>query len=303
VKAALLATVALVATACVATPAGAADCAGAAARAPGHRCDDARLQYTVTPSPATARGQLNWPCTVIETQDEIHVCEFGAPADQAVRTIALIGDSHASHWRAALDVAARAKRWRGVSITETSCPLSTARRRLSDPVRAARCARWKPEVYGWLSAHPEVSTVFVSQLSGGTGVVAGRRDEFAVQVQGYRRAWHALPRSVRRVVVIRDVPKAGPGAAACIRQAMAEHKRPGLACARSRAGTLDPDPAAVAAARSRSRRIRLIDLTRFFCDRRRCYPVVGGVLVHKNADHMTLAFARSLGPFVQRALG
>ena len=43
-------------------------------------------------------------------------------------------------------------------------------------------------------------------------------------------------------------------------------------------------------------------MTRFICNRRRCFPVVGGVLVHKDIGHLTRLFSTTLGPFVLRAL-
>ena len=47
-------------------------------------------------------------------------------------------------------------------------------------------------------------------------------------------------------------------------------------------------------------------MTRYFCDARRCFPVVGGVLTHKDEGHITAAFGRSLAPFLAaklRAIG
>jgi hypothetical protein len=46
----------------------------------------------------------------------------------------------------------------------------------------------------------------------------------------------------------------------------------------------------------------VVDLTRFFCDRRRCFAVVGGALVHQDETHMTATFDRTLGPFLLRAV-
>jgi hypothetical protein len=46
----------------------------------------------------------------------------------------------------------------------------------------------------------------------------------------------------------------------------------------------------------------VVDLTHFFCGPRRCFPVVGGVLVFKDASHITSVFARTLGPFLLRIL-
>jgi hypothetical protein len=48
--------------------------------------------------------------------------------------------------------------------------------------------------------------------------------------------------------------------------------------------------------------VRTIDMTRFFCDRGPCYPVIGGALVLRDQNHMTEAFSRTLGPYLQRKI-
>jgi len=40
----------------------------------------------------------------------------------------------------------------------------------------------------------------------------------------------------------------------------------------------------------------------FICDARWCYPVVGGALVFKDRNHLTEVFARTLGPYLARAI-
>ena len=69
-------------------------------------------------------------------------------------------------------------------------------------------------------------------------------------------------------------------------------------CAAPREDSLLPDPEVVAARRIRSTHFAVIDLTRFFCGPKLCYPVVGGVLVAKDTDHMTAAFSTTLGHYV-----
>ena len=44
----------------------------------------------------------------------------------------------------------------------------------------------------------------------------------------------------------------------------------------------------------------MLDLTPFFCDAR-CYPVIGGALVVRDANHMTGTYSATLGPYVLRA--
>jgi peptidoglycan/LPS O-acetylase OafA/YrhL len=276
-------------------------CFGAAARVAGTRCGDARSSGTVVPTPLEAKRK-GPGCSMVFRLAGKQVCAFGAPRARAIATVALIGDSHAGHWVPALDVVARANRWYGIQIGHHGCPLSLATRDLVEPDRSS-CARWKRAVIAWLARHPEVATVIVSQLSGGTGVVPeGGRDEFETSVAGYLAAWKALPRSVAHIIVIRDTPKVHGNTDTCVQQGIDRGDPSGRACAVPRRAALDRDPAAEAALRLRSSRVRTVDLTRFFCGRRRCYPVIGGALVFKDPTHLTPVYARSLAPFLRRRL-
>jgi peptidoglycan/LPS O-acetylase OafA/YrhL len=273
-------------------------CFAAAARDPEHPCTNPKLRLTVVPTPIEAHRQRNSPCPKLEVRGLLYVCGFGAPAAKATTTVALVGDSHAAHWRAALDVVAKAKNWTGVSISHTGCPLSKATKNLPEP-RRTQCVRWNRQVLQWFKRHPEVTTVFVSQISGGVGVIAPGRDQLAAQRAGYAGAWKALPSSVREIVVLRDTPKVVGDTDNCVQEAIDRHRPAGPACAVSRASALSVD----SAARAASGRARVIDLTPFFCDRRRCYPVIGGALVYKDQNHMTETWSASLGPYLLRALG
>jgi hypothetical protein len=230
------------------------------------------------------------------------VCWFGTPRDSATRTIALVGDSHAAHWRAALAGVARTRGWYGLSITHTSCPLELALRDLREP-RRTQCRKWKPQVLTWFQHHPEVSVVFVAGLTGGSGVVpAHGRSAFATSEAGYEAAWRALPATVRQIVVIRDTPKGTGRSIACVARAVAAHRAPGSACDVPRTDALDPDPAIAAAHRWVTPRVRTVDLTRYFCTARACPPVIGGVLVRRDVTHLTGAFSATLAPYLLSAV-
>ena len=282
----------------VATP----RCFGAASRDPLHPCHNPRLRYEVVPSPAAAARLPNSACTWIGRYDLVHPCAFGVAAEDApTQTIAIVGDSHAAHWRAALDVVAESKRWRGLSISRTSCPFSRATKKLPQPARR-QCVRWNDEVIGWLRLHPEVKTVFVAQISGDTDVIANGRDQFSARVDGYTRAWRALPRSVERILVLRDTPRMRSTTNRCVQRAIRAHRRAAIACRVPRRRALHPDPAAVAAARTRSKRVHTVDLTRLFCNWRSCFPVIGGALVYKDVHHLTDVYATTLGRYLLRAV-
>lgn len=271
-------------------------CFGAASRDLAHPCHNPALDRMVVPSPRRALRLPNAPCTVIDARAVPFVCTFGARRDRgARRDIALLGDSHATQWRAALGPVAEARGWHGFSLTRAGCPYSFA-----TPVLPARllgdCLRWRRAIPRWFRRHPDVRTVVVSghrvRVVGGPG---------EAEVRGYVEAWRALPATVRRIVVIRDTPMNARGTRSCVQAAMARGARAGSACALPRRAALGADPA-VAAARRSGRRLRVVDLTRFICGARRCFPVVGGALVYKNLGHITATFGATVAPYLDRAL-
>jgi hypothetical protein len=280
-----------------ARPAATPRCFGAASRDPRTPCHNAALRFMVRPRPAIAAITPNQPCHRLRRSGPVHPCAFGVDRADAVATVALIGDSHASHWRAALDVAARARRWRGISITNGVCPVSQFLRPAHGSRR--RCRAWNRAVLRWLRRHREVTVVVHAQINSRTFVGV---NSYAAEVGGYRRLWRRFPKSIHHIVAIRDDPFVTVGTPGCVMRARARRERPGRACALSRAFSLPRDPLADAARGSRSRRVDLADLTTYFCGSRLCYPVVGGALVHKDTHHLTRVFARSLGPYLLRRL-
>ena len=213
----------------------AALCFGAAARDPEVPCTN--RDRTVTPSLEQARTLPNSPCRSI-TAGAPPVCHFGVSGGG--ETIALVGDSHAGHWRAAFEHVATTNGWSGVSITRSSCPLQKALRDLREP-RRSQCARWKRDVFAWFERHPEVTTVFVAGLSSGSGVEPrGGRSRFETAVRGYTDAWAAL--GTRRIVVLRDTPRFRGDTDRCIARALRRKRAPGTACALPRSFALPAIP-------------------------------------------------------------
>src|SRR5215218_4225904 len=85
-------------------------CFGAASRDPEHPCRNRALRLSVVPTPGIAQITPNEPCTQVQVAPD--VCVLGATPEQATATVALVGDSHAEHWRAALATIARSRGWR-----------------------------------------------------------------------------------------------------------------------------------------------------------------------------------------------
>jgi hypothetical protein len=45
-----------------------------------------------------------------------------------------------------------------------------------------------------------------------------------------------------------------------------------------------------------------IDLSELFCDETTCFAVVGGVITHRDANHITDEFSRSYAPYLAAKL-
>ena len=282
-----------------ATSTAAPRCFGAAARDAQRDCHNPRLRLVVRPTPDEAAITPNLACTRAQITDVLDQCAYGVPLDEASETVVMAGDSHAAHWRAAMAVVAERRNWHVLEVARPHCPLSTAMPDSGEPV-SSDCLVWNWQVAEWLASHPEIRTVFVSANAQAPIVVPPGRTEHPTRVAGFVSAWKALPASVQRIVVIRDNPTDRTMTHDCVRRAMRHDRPAGPACETPRRRVLPRDAEVSAARRLRDRGARVIDVTRYFCGRRHCLPVVGGVLVHKDVDHLTQQFARTLGPFLLR---
>ncbi len=283
--------------AAVAAPA----CWGAADRDPERPCHNPRLRLRVEPTPDRAVLTPNVACVRQDPGSVVARCAFGAAEGTARETVAVLGDSHAAHWRGALAVVARARRWRVVEMATPHCPLTAA-----VPMSGGEPVRWCPDVNrairDWLAAHPEVRTVIVAAHTRAPVQVPAGRTELEERVAGFLTAWQALPGTVQRLVVLRDTPIDRTTTHACVRRALRQRRPAGTVCRVRRSHALVRDAAVLAAERLHARGARVVDLTPHVCGARWCHPVVGGVLVHRDVDHLTQAFARSLGPYLLRAI-
>ncbi len=278
-------------------------CFGAAARDHQAPCVNPKLAFSVLPSPSDALITPSPGCLRAQFIGLLNVCQYGDPAAGGTNQIALVGDSHAWHWKPAVEVLARGERVSGVSITRTSCPFSASTVSISGP-GAGHCAEWNQLLLRWFAAHPAVSTVFVSAHSTGPARTAGQKATLARMIAGNIAAWQALPATVKHIIVIRDTPLNRYDTLTCVERAVARHQQAGVACAlpRRTALTVRTDAPYLAARSLHTPRVRIVDLTPYFCDSRLCYPVVGGALVYRDIGHLTDAFSASLGPFLLRAV-
>lgn len=226
----------------------------------------------------------------LRTVSRISLCRLGA--DKPRSTLALIGDSHSAHWRPAMDRAARAERLEVLSLVGSGCDLSTIVRMPFTWWDPTDCNDYRARIPRFLASRPRIKTVIMAQAS------YQEKGETAA----YLRAWSALPGSVKRIITIVDNPRGPTNTYACLRRAIADRKRPGIACSLKRSQALKTDYAAAAARQLVGRQGRVIDFSDLFCDRQRCYPAIGGLLVYAQGSHQTPAFNQTLAPYLRRQL-
>jgi hypothetical protein len=224
-------------------------------------------------------------------------CEFGVPAEQATREIVMIGDSHALHWRSAMQVMAAAHGWHGTLFTVGGCFFSAAVGSF-----AQSCVPWYDSMQAWLRDRPDVDTVFVTSNADTPVDVPPGKTMDEVKIDGFRRAWRAMPPTVKHLVVLRDLTKSTPETLQCVGEASTTAARPlGAVCPLARSTAQSKDVGVVTVERLKDRRYQAIDMSDYVCGPRTCFPVVGGVQVNIDQwGHVNPTFMRTLGPYLLR---
>lgn len=280
----------------IAAPADAKPCFGASAMA--ERGCAVHLK-TISPYPSESLD-AQWGVGVNRNQrfcrggvqqlEGLEACFLGS--DKPKRVVALVGDSHSAHWRPAMDRAARNLGWEIISLVGSGCDFSVLGRAPVPDFKTAECDSFRAAIPGFLASRPSIKMVILAQAS----------YQWPGEKQAYLEAWRALPASVTDLVSIVDNPRGYPGLYSCLRQAVSDRVKPGLACAKSRQEVLKIDYAAQAAKEIQGRRGHVLDFTDYFCGRSKCFPVVGGSLVYAQGSHQAPGFNRSLAPYLQRRL-
>jgi peptidoglycan/LPS O-acetylase OafA/YrhL len=277
------------------TAAGARPCFGAAALAAGAACSDVFGPPVSVSLPPEDQPWFTDPaCTVSEGALPIATCRFGS--EPPTLRVALVGDSHAEHWRGALHRIARAKNWELIEVLKGGCPATAARVLTFDGngIDTEACHRWGQGVQELLATDPP-DYLFTSSFSSAYTFDAGGGDPHEAGVEGFADIWTAWAGTGAQVFVVKDIPVAGSRQ---VPECVATHRTAPVACAHDRAAALPEDAATGALRRVDPAQIRMLDFSDHFCDDSTCYAVVGGALVYWDANHMSAQFSRTLAPYL-----
>lgn len=210
-------------------------------------------------------------------------CVYGVKGSAI--TIALVGDSHASHWFPAIEAIALERGWRLLTFVKVSCSFTTL---------AQRNLALKRE-YRECTAFNEATVARISEVKPALTIIVNRRT-FRPIADGITSALAgaALGEMVARLpgatAILVDTPDPGRDVPACL----SKHPNDIRACLFTQD---DADNREIGVAERVAADVsgaQLIDLTSSLCATWPCSPIAGSMLIYRDEDHMTKTFSRSL---------
>lgn len=224
-------------------------------------------------------------------------CAMGAKG--AATTVAILGDSHASHWLGGLERAGTEHGWRIEPYVMGACPVADLRGLVHGAAERmlASCSSFREATIRRLETAPP-SAVILSNADYYVEAEPGQEMRLpeSAWIEGLRRTYARLAKLGIDVVVIRDVPWAPFDVPACLSRRAA-----GLPFATDCRFT--PDRAFIAKARRAQDRaaeglpVRFVDMSDRICGSDPvCATERDGMVLYTDDDHITATFSRSLGP-------
>ena len=234
-------------------------------------------------------------------------CRVG-PAAGAERTIALVGDSHATAWYPAFRKAAEERGWTLYFFGKSACPVVDVRvRRAGSSSPYDACTTWRKHLLDRLDAIDGLDAVVIGRwmaYRGSTlqpdGSASTPSTVGAVWRAGAERTFDRIRRVTPRIVVMDDVPWPNVDVPSCL----SEHGRDVEACAFSRSRSSGLDAVLVAAEEEAApAAVRHLDMTDAICPKARCQVVSPtGQIMYRDGHHLTAGFSATLWSDVSERL-
>jgi peptidoglycan/LPS O-acetylase OafA/YrhL len=231
-------------------------------------------------------------CVALAQVREVKTCSFGVAASPT--TLVLFGDSHAIQWFNPMRLMAERHGWHLLTVFKSGCPAT-------DVPGSDDCVAWRADAIRRIqSVRPTLVVVANS-----SGYLA--RKEAAVPLdqwkRGTRRTLSALTANGIKVVAIRDTPLPGFDVPTCLARSVRHAWYPAASCQIARSSAIMPSVfEAEESAAQGLPGVRFIDLTDQICNGDACPAIRDGVIVYRDDNHLTGAFAQSLLPALEARL-
>lgn len=212
-----------------------------------------------------------------------------------------MGDSKAGQLLPALEDLASRNGWHIIAYLRSRCPWSATLTTVGagDDSPYTNCQDWGRAVLGELEDGP-APDVLITAARPVVGVPDHPRPDatsFRAIARGMGTYWEAMEARGTEVVAVRETPEMGVDIPDCL-------SAPGATiadCSRSQADALPASPPTVQATQA-NEDVPLVDLTPYLCPDGNCSPVLGDVVVYRDAHHLTRTYTLSLAPYLGAAL-
>jgi peptidoglycan/LPS O-acetylase OafA/YrhL len=219
-------------------------------------------------------------------------CTFGDP--NATFTVALVGDSHASHWFPAIERIANANGWRLITFVKASCVFVDLP--IFSPLlkrEYTECEAWRPLVIQRLIAErPDLVIVSSDRWLPPVNKID---EDPTRQGQAMARLLVQIPGPV---AILADTPAAAIDIPVCLSAHLEDITR----CATSRLAAFGRQHLIRERVAAKAANATLIDLSDAICPGDPCQAVVRGMIVYRDDHHLTATFAASLAPLLESRL-
>jgi peptidoglycan/LPS O-acetylase OafA/YrhL len=245
------------------------------------------LPADLTPTLASARDDEERlradGCLAFERVTTPPDCEYGVKGSAI--TIALVGDSHASHWFPAIEAVALERGWRLLTFVKVSCSFTTlVQRNLALKREYRECTTFN-----------EATVARLNEIKPALTIIVNRRTFRPIEENiTSALAGAALGEMVARIpgatAILVDTPDPGRDVPACL----SKHPSDIRACLFTQDAADNREIGIAERVAADVSGARLIDLTANICTEWPCSPISGNVLIYRDEDHMTETFSRSL---------
>jgi len=263
----------------------------------GKGCPDPRLENVVVPGPAEVKNDDAGlqSCWSDNSEPDMEPCTFGKPR-RGVPHVAVVGDSHARAWLPAWQVLVDRGHAVVTLYAKASCVWSAVLPKRSVASVVEGCRTWQRQVGAHLLAKGDTYDAIVvtgyarQKMQVPTG--ENRRD---VVAQGLLDAWDPVLDAGTPIIAILDNPSSDVDPNDCL---LKEGRGDPSRCDRLRSDVLvEHDPLRDATDRSDGR-VPLVEMTDHYCRGDSCPAVIGGANVHRDNDHISSTYVRSMAPYL-----
>lgn len=234
---------------------------------PGHPVMPARMENEWGSLPATCQGIFKPDGNLQER------CSINAADENPVKTILVIGNSHAEQWLGALEPIAEARQYRLIALLQGGCSFGAG-----PELRTPECIGFNKASMAYALKLKPDAVFTIATLTSPT-------DAFDLPVPGLASYAEQLMDAGIEVLGIRGTPRFDFNVLECAQKLGAFHEK----CNQPRTSKLADEPPLTAFA-APAPNLRFMDMTDLICPADACPAIIGNVYVYMDGMHLTTTY-------------